>query len=348
VNARGRPAWSAVALAAALLAAAYVVLAPFLVPIAWAAILAYATWPVHRWVLGALAGRATLAALLMTGLVVCAIALPLVGLSLALADDVALAYRTLREWSASPPDLPRWVGDLPLVGGVLGDWHATWRASPEQVQRLVAERAAGWTQGLLATAGDVGRNVGRLFVTLLTIFFLYRHGEDITAQTQRVAERLAGETVRRRLALVGRTVRGVCYGVLLTALAQGLLAGLGFWAMGVPGAVLLGALTALLALVPFGPPLVWLPVALWVLSGDALWKGVFLLVWGLLVVSGADNVLRPYLIGGATQAPFLLVFFGVLGGLASFGLLGLFVGPTVLAVLLAVWRDWAVVAPPAD
>ena len=338
-----RQTWVAVAAAAALIGAAYVIIAPFLISIGWAAILAYATWPVYRRLLARLGGRSALAASVMTILVVLAIALPIAGLSVALADDVARAYRILRAWSEAPPDLPRWVAELPLIGPALVERHAMVHANPGTLPRLVAEGATGWSQALLATAGDVGRNLARLGMTLLTVFFLYRHGEEILAQTQRVVTRLAGDVVQRRLQLVGATVRGVCYGVLLTAGAQGLLAGFGFWVMGIRGAVLLGVLTALLALVPFGPPLVWLPVGVWALFALAPWKGITLLVWGAVVVSGVDNVLRPYLIGGATQAPFLLVFFGVLGGLASFGVIGLFIGPTVLAVLLAVWRDWAAV-----
>jgi predicted PurR-regulated permease PerM len=103
----------------------------------------------------------------------------------------------------------------------------------------------------------------------------------------------------------------------------------------------LGATTAFLALIPFGPPIIWLPAGIWMLAQVSLWKGLGLLVWGALVVSGIDNVLRPFFIGSATRIPYLLVLFGVLGGLGAFGLLGLFLGPTILSVLLVVWREWA-------
>ncbi|MGH7263999.1 MAG: AI-2E family transporter [Candidatus Rokuibacteriota bacterium] len=330
------------AAAAFLLAGAYVVLRPFLVPIAWAAILAYATWPVYRRVRGLLGGRARWAALAMTVLVILAVALPVTFLSVGLADDVAGTARLLRGWADQPPDLPAWVADLPLIGSTVVGWHDAIRANPGALRQLVLDRGALVSQAVLLAAGGIGQNLAKLALTLLTLFFLYRHGEAVLADTRRVIDRLAGERVQRRLEIVGATVRGVCYGVLLTAFAQGLLAGLGFWATGVRGAVLLGVLTGILALVPFGPPLVWAPAGLWLLATESVWKGLALLGWGLIVVSGVDNVLRPYFIGGATQIPFLLVFFGVLGGLAAFGLLGLFVGPTVLAVLLVLWREWAV------
>jgi len=335
----------AIVAAALLVVGAYLVLQPFFVSITWAAVLAYATWPMYRRVLKAVGGRDLWAALAMTLLVILAVALPVTLLSVALADDVAGVFRLIRTWAVEPPGLPAWVADLPVVGPTLVGWHAAIRANPGTIQRLLVERAAWWSQAVWVAAGDVGRNLARLGLTLLTIFFLYRHGEVVLTQTHRVLGRLAGEHVQRRIGVVGATVRGVCYGVLLTAAAQGILAGLGFWVVGIRASVLLGVLTALLALVPFGPPLVWLPAALWLLATESLWKGIALLFWGALAVSGIDNVLRPYFIGGATQIPFLLVLFGVLGGIGAFGLLGLFVGPTILAVLLALWREWA--AAPA-
>ncbi|MGH7319227.1 MAG: AI-2E family transporter [Candidatus Rokuibacteriota bacterium] len=328
--------------AALLVFGAYVILAPFLVPIAWAAILAYTTWPLYRRVRSVLGGRDFWAALTMTCLVILAVAVPVTGLSLALADDVVEVFRTLRAWATDPPDLPAWASELPVIGSSLVTWHAALRTNPGALRGLLADQAPRWSQAVLSAAGDVGRNLGRLGLTLLTIFFLYRHGERVMAQTDRVLDRLAGERVQRRLAIVGATVRAVCYGVLLTAVAQGVLAGLGFWAAGVKASVLLGALTALLALLPFGPPLVWLPVGLWLLAtGEGLVRGIAVLLWGALAVSGVDNIIRPYFIGGATQVPFLFVLFGVLGGLAAFGLLGLFIGPVILAILLVLWREWA-------
>ena len=339
--------------AGVLLAGSYLVLAPFLLAITWAAVLARATWPVYRWLRRALGGRDGRAAPVMTGLVVLAIAGPVAALSVALADDVAALARTIGRWATEPPDLPGWMGRLPLVGPSLVGWHATFRANPGSIRRMLqdvlVERAPVWSQALVSAAGDVGRNLFSLVMTLLTAFFFYRHGDSLVAQVRRVLRRLGGEPVERALDLVGVTVRAVVYGVLLTALAQGCLAGLAYWALGVSRAVLLGSLTAILALTPIGPPLVWLPVALWLFSVGPAWKGVALVLWSLLVVGTVDNVLRPLLIGGEAQIPFLLLLFGVLGGAAAFGLLGLFLGPVVLAVLVALWREWAApVVPAAD
>jgi predicted PurR-regulated permease PerM len=133
----------------------------------------------------------------------------------------------------------------------------------------------------------------------------------------------------------------VVYGVIGTALAQATLQGLGLWLAGVPAAFFLGFLTFFLGFVPIGPPLIWLPAAAWLLYNGAIGWGLFLIGWGFLVVSGADNVLRPYLISRGSKLPLLLVFFGVLGGLFAFGFLGLFLGPTLLAIGYVLFQEWS-------
>lgn len=160
-----------------------------------------------------------------------------------------------------------------------------------------------------------------------------------------VAERFArsvilGARVDGYLNAVGGMTKAVVWGLIATALAQGLVAGLGYWGAGAPAPVLLGAATALIAMIPFGTPFAWGSIGIWLLmTGDTL-GGIGLLLWGILVVSWVDNLVRPMVITNATQVPFLLVMFGVLGGLAAFGLVGLFLGPVILAVLMAVWREW--------
>jgi predicted PurR-regulated permease PerM len=128
--------------------------------------------------------------------------------------------------------------------------------------------------------------------------------------------------------------------VVLTAFVQGVLAGAGYWAAGVRAPVLFGAFTALIALMPFGTPFVWGSLGAWLLYTGKTLEGIGLLLWGTLVVSSVDNLIRPMVISSATHIPFLLVMFGVIGGLAAFGLIGMFLGPVVVAVLMAIWREW--------
>jgi predicted PurR-regulated permease PerM len=136
--------------------------------------------------------------------------------------------------------------------------------------------------------------------------------------------------------------RAVVYGLLVTAVVQGAIAGIGYAVIGLTAPVLLGVLTGILSIVPLvGTAIVWVPVAIWLMVSGHLIKGIILLGWGALLVHPPENVLRPLLISNATRVPFLLVMFGALGGLAAFGLIGLFVGPVVLAIAMAVWREWA-------
>jgi predicted PurR-regulated permease PerM len=127
---------------------------------------------------------------------------------------------------------------------------------------------------------------------------------------------------------------------VLTAIAQGSLAGLGYWAVGVKAPIMLGIVTAMFAMIPFGTPVAWVSISIWLLLQGQTWAGVALALWGTLVISWIDNIIRPLVISSSTRIPFVLVMFGVLGGVANFGFIGLFLGPVVLAIALAVWREW--------
>jgi predicted PurR-regulated permease PerM len=144
--------------------------------------------------------------------------------------------------------------------------------------------------------------------------------------------------------VAGNTVRGVVYGIIGTAVAQGILAGLGFGLAGVPAAALLGVLTFFLSAVPVGPPMVWIPATIWLFSQGKNGWGLFLLIWGMFVVSGIDNIIKPYLISHGSKIPFVIVFLGVIGGAMAFGLVGVFLGPTLLAVAYRVIEEWSSVS----
>jgi predicted PurR-regulated permease PerM len=162
----------------------------------------------------------------------------------------------------------------------------------------------------------------------------------VAAQLNNSIERIGGERGRHLLQLAGNTVRGVVAGILGTALAQGLMAGVGFFIAGIPGAALLALLTFFLSVVPVGPPLVWLPAALWLFHQGRTGWGIFMLVWGL-GVNTIDNFIKPWLISQGSDMPFILILFGVLGGALAFGFIGVFIGPTLLAVLYRLIAEWA-------
>lgn len=319
----------------------YQVLYVFLVPVAWAVILVYVTWPVYRRLRHYLYGHPLGSALLMTVVLGAAFVLPALWLIALLRAELPLAYQTAAAaFAQGPYVLPDFIAQIPWLGPELQRLLDQLAGEPAALREQLATWVEPWIGELAAILGDIGRNAIKFGIALVTAFFLYRDGEGALHQTRRILHRFLGERAYAYLTTIGATLRAVLYGLVLTALAQGFLAGLGYWAAGVKAPVLLGAVTAVMALIPFAPPLVWGSVGIWLLLTGETFAGIGLLLWGALVVSWVDNLVRPLVISTATRIPFLLVMFGVLGGIAAFGLVGLFFGPVIIAILLAVWREW--------
>jgi len=322
------------------------VLSPFLAALAWAGILAYVTWPLHQWVCRRMPGRDSLAALLMTLGVTAMLLLPLIWVMFAVAGDVVAASTTLRQFALHGlPPLPAEVHGWP--GGVwLAEQYQRVQADPAWVHAQLAALDLTNTGALKSLAGGVGRNVAKFGLAVFALFFLYRHGVSVLAQFRGVATRWLGEAARGYIQTVGVTVRAVVFGIVLTALAQGALAGLGYWVAGIDAPALWGAITALISLIPFVGPVVWIGLSLALLANGETGAALGLFLWGALVVSWVDNLIRPIVISGRTRIPFLPVFLGVLGGVHAFGLIGLFLGPALLAVSVGIWREWLGQAHP--
>ena len=324
-----------------LLLLAFEVWQPFRGPGFWAAILAYATCRllvrVRRW----LRGRRTRAAAAMTALLTAGFALPMLWLGLLLRTETANAYAAMAALLAKGPyRLPELLAGMPVLGDWLQGLLDQFTGDPAAIRGQLAHWVESRTDESLKIIGGLGRNAAKMGFALIAVFSLYRDGEQVLAQAQRVLRRFLGERVDAYLSAVGSMTMAVVWGLVATALAQGVVAGLGYWWFDLEAPVLLGAVTAVVALIPFGTPFVWGAIGAWLLASGETFNGFGLLLWGTLVVSWVDNLVRPMVISSATRIPFLLVMFGVLGGLAAFGLVGLFVGPVILAVLMAVWREW--------
>ncbi|MGE0080096.1 MAG: AI-2E family transporter [Thiohalomonadaceae bacterium] len=326
-----------------LLFLSYLVLSGFLVPLLWAAILAYVTWPLNRTLRRAFGHRPGFAALAMTAILTFAIILPLLGVAAALRVELVEAFDTVRtDLEAGSAAIPPFLRNLPVVGPRLMALVDRLAEDPQAVGEWLTESASAWIGEAAGLVGSVGRNALKFALALVAVFFFFRDGERLVSQMRRALHCLLGPASRAYWTAAAGMTQAVVYGLVLTALAQGAIAGLGYWVAGLDAPVLLGALTALLALVPFGAPVVWVTVALWLLWQGALWAGIGLLLWGALAVSSVDNLVRPLVISASAKVSFLLVLFGVLGGLNAFGLVGLFVGPVVLAVSWAVWQHWLI------
>lgn len=320
----------------------FVVLQPFIAALLWATILSIATWPAFRRVERWVGGRTTLAAGIMTLVLAVALLVPIAILGTSLADNFArLSGKMLGVFENGPPPPPPWVGDLPFVGPQLAE---AWHYFADDTTRF-AETVRTWvgpaTQRLLAVGKALGTGILDLSLSVVAAFFFFRDGAYGALRLRTVMTKVAGERGHRLLGVAETTINGVVYGMLGTALAQGALAAFGLWLAGVPGALFLGVLTSMLSFIPMGPPMVWLPSAIWLFSSGQIGWGLFMSLWGFFVISTVDNVIRPYFISLGSALPLLLVFLGLLGGIAAFGLLGVFIGPTLLAVGYTLIREWS-------
>jgi len=316
------------------------VLSPFFASLAWAGILAYVTWPLHQRLLRRLPERHNLTALLMTLGVAATLLLPLVWVMFTVALDVAAATATFKQISTHglpplPPGVSAWPGGAWIV-----EQYQRVQADPVWLRMQIDALGLTDMASLKMLAGNVGRIAAKFGLAVFALFFLYRHGDSVLAQFRGVATRWLGEAARGYILAVGVTVRAVVFGIVLTALAQGVLAGLGYWVAGISAPALWGVITALVSLIPFVGPVVWVGLSLGLLAHGETGAALGLFLWGALVVSWVDNLIRPLVISGPTRIPFLLVFLGVLGGINAFGLIGLFLGPVLLAVSVAIWREW--------
>jgi predicted PurR-regulated permease PerM len=329
-----------VVLLAVLVILGFQVLEPFIVPIVWAAILAYVSWPAYQWVLGLCRGRTIIASLVMTVAITAAVIVPLAWLIVILRVEVVRAYQALHTLLANGTQLPPAILKLPWIGDQLTDLSARMAEDPHALGAELHDWAERSFSGIAHVLGGVGKNVVKLFFAVLSLFFVYRDGQRFATQFARVLEQVLGPRVHNYLQAIGPTVKAVVYGLVLAAVAQGVLAGLGYWVAGVGAPVFLAILTIVCGLLPFAVPLVWGSIGFWLIATGHMAAGIGLLVWGTIVVSWIDNIVRPFVISRGTRIPFLLVMFGVIGGVAAFGLVGLFIGPVILAILIAIWREW--------
>jgi len=309
------------------------VLRPFITAILWAAIVCYTTWPLYGRFERICRGRKNVAAALMTLLVALVMVVPFAIVGLTFAENLARVAEQIDKLQRQGlPPVPAWVANVPLLGDRMASYWADLSQNTDELVPAIGRWFDAHKAWFLERSIAFGRGVFELVISVLIAFFFYRDGPRVVSRVSEGIQRITGDQAHRVLETVGQTVKAVVYGLLGTALAQGILAGIGFQIAGIPAALLWALLTFFLSLVPFGPPLIWIPCVVWLfLHGHAGW-GAFLLVWGIGVISGVDNVLRPLLISQGTKLPFVLILLGVLGGLAAFGFIGVFLGPTVLAV----------------
>jgi predicted PurR-regulated permease PerM len=331
----------AVLFIAILIGFSFWILRPFLGATVWATMIVVATWPLMLAAQARLWGKRALAVTVMTLALLLVLVVPLslaIGTIVSNADTIAGWAKSLATFKVPPP--PEWLGKLPVLGGkaVLA-WEQVAAVGIEELAAKAAPYAGSVTRWFVAEVGNFGMVFVQFLLTIVIAAIMYANGERAAAGVRRFGRRLAGPRGEDSIRLAGQAIRGVALGVVVTALAQSVAGGIGLAVAGVSFAAILTAVMFMLAIAQLGPLLVLAPAVIWVYwSGSTGW-GTFLLIW-TVAVGTMDNFLRPILIKKGADLPLILILTGVIGGLMAFGLIGIFVGPVVLAVgytLLAAW-----------
>ncbi len=331
----------AVLFISALIAATFWVLHPFLTAIIWAATIVITTWPLMISIQKRLWGKRGLAVSLMTTVLLLVFIAPLtvtVHNIINRTDEIADKVQSLITFIKTPP--PAWIEHLPVVGArITARWHEIAAIPPEELSRRLApqtRQVVGW---LFAQAGSIGMMTVQFLLTVIISAVLFTTGEAAACGVRRFAVRLAGQHGDDAVILAARAVRGVALGIVVTALIQTLLGCIGLILAGVPAVMLLTAAMFVLCVAQIGPGVILIPTVVWLYwQNENLW-GSIMVAWTLFVGT-IDNLIRPFLIKKGADLPLLLVFAGVIGGIMAFGVIGLFIGPVLLAVtytLLEVW-----------
>ena len=325
------------------------ILGPFLPSTIWAITLVIATWPVLKRVQAALGGRRSPAVLVMTLLLVAIVVLPFGSAVVTIVknsgriEQIATAVTSFQI-----PPTPSWVSDLPVIGDPVAEaWDHVASAGVNSLLVEAGPYVGTVTKYFVSAVGSLGTFFVQLLLTIVVASILYANGDSAAAMVRRFGYRLAGERGEDVVRLAGQAIRGVALGVVVTAVLQSLLSGVALAVAGVPFAGILTAVTFMLCIIQIGPALVLLPAIGWLYYTDATGRMAFLLIGTILILS-LDNVLRPLLIRRGADLPLLLILVGVIGGLMAFGLIGVFVGPAMLAVTYTLLQAWLGEDAPAS
>lgn len=320
-----------------------IVLRPFIPGIMLALILSLATWPAFIRLDKKLRGPRWLSALLMTLLLALLFLAPLFLLGSSLAESfmriVGLATETVQ---ANGISAPQWVRELPLVGPHADQFWLDYVQNREYLIALLQKNAGSISQTLIGVGAAIGHGILDVSLGVLISFFLFLHGAQLDERMRTLIEKFVGRRGTHLMIVSKKTLIGVVYGIVGTALAQGAVAAIGFGIAGVPGAPFLGLITMLLSFLPIGAPLIWVPATIWLVTQNQTGMAIFMGLWGLFGISAIDNVIRPFFISMGSKLPILLVLFGAVGGIVSFGFMGLFIGPTLLAVAYTIIAELSI------
>lgn len=326
----------------------------FIVPVLGALIIGLASWPAYTRLLAYFKGRslvaATVAILIVIGVIIAPLSFALTYVIKEASSFVVWALAANR-YGMPVPD---WIPSLPVIGARITEYWELYLGEPHALGALV-EMVSGEHLGniyrmVLSATGNVFHLLLTLLFLLITLFFIYKDGYRILAQIDIVGERILPTRWQRFSRVVPATVNSTVTGMGLIALGEGVVLGIAYWIAGVPSPALLGAVTGFMALIPGGAPLSFTLVSLYLVGSGKTVAGIALFLWGAIELFIVDKTLRPRLVGGPVKLPFLPTFFGLVGGVKTMGIVGLFIGPVLMALLVAIWREWVHngAHPPAE
>ncbi|WP_104662918.1 AI-2E family transporter [Ensifer adhaerens] len=316
----------------------------FVVPVLAAVVIGFASWPIYRRLLAGVNGNRTLAASIA---LVCVISFIVVPISIA----AVYAVDEVRDWvvwavetNANGAVVPAWLSSIPIAGVWLGEQWVKHIGHPgalgELVQLVSGSNIGNIYRGVLVVGASTFHAFLTLLFMLITLFFVYRDGQSFSGQLDRLGERIFPMRWERLSRVVPLTISSTVTGMGIIAIGEGIVLGVAYWLAGVPSPVTLGIITGLMALIPGGAPLCFTLVSVYLVASGSPIHGLALFTWGTTELFIVDKTLRPRLVGGPIKLPFLPTFFGLVGGVKTMGFLGLFVGPVLMALLVAIWREW--------
>ncbi|HEY0924022.1 AI-2E family transporter [Rheinheimera pacifica] len=318
----------------------------FLVPVLAALIICFASWPLYTRLLHSCGNRPALAA----SIAICAIIL---GLVIPLALVFSYAMEEIRTWiswllhaNQFGAPVPLWIAELPLAGSWLAEQWQLYLSQPGELGHIISVVSGQHLSGISRWVLMFGWNTVGFLLTLLfmliTLFFLYKDGDSLSSQLDLLGERILPSRWQRFSRVVPATISSTVIGMTVIAIGEGVVLGVAYWIAGVPSPVAFGVLTAFMALIPGGAPLAFTLLSLYLVGTGDMAAGVGLFLWGSIELFIVDKTIRPTLVGGPIKLPFLPTFFGLIGGVKTMGLVGLFVGPVLMALLVAIWREWLI------
>ncbi len=316
----------------------------FLVPILAALVIGFASWPLYRDLLRATRGNTAVAASLALAAILFFLIVPIfIAVSYAF-DELKVWFAWLLEVNRVGAPVPQWIAALPGAGDWLAEQWARHIGAPgaigELTQIVSGANIGNIYRALMAAGGGAFHLLLTLLFMLIALFFVYKDGAAFVTQIDLIGERILPTRWERISRVVPATISSTVTGMTLIAIGEGIVLGIAYWIAGVPSPVTFGVLTGIMALIPGGAPLSFTLVSIYLVADGLPIHGLALFTWGTVELFIVDKTLRPRLVGGSIKLPFLPTFFGLVGGVKTMGFLGLFIGPVLMALLVAIWREW--------